>query len=99
MPRAGLPVPAGGWGAKIDLSSLPQHVGRFADLHLLETRIRELLPSSRMLPRDLRDAAMSRVSRSTTLLGPVTLDGIVEIDAIWRPLLNEIARFTELSWD
>jgi hypothetical protein len=26
------------------------------------------------------------------------LHGIVEIDAVWRPLLNEIARFTELSW-
>lgn len=99
MPRAVLQALDAVWRANIDLSSLPQHVGRFADLHLLETRIRPLLPSSRRLPRDLRDAAMSRVSRSKTLLGPVTLDGIVEIDAVWRPLLNEIASFTELSWD
>jgi hypothetical protein len=99
MPRAVLQALDAVWRADIDLSSLPQHVGRFADLHLLETRIRELLPASRRLPRDLRDAAMSRALRSKTLLGPVTLHGVVEIDAVWRPLLNEIARFTELSWD
>lgn len=87
------------WRADIDLSSFPQHVGRFADLHLLETRIRELLPASRKVPRDLRDAAMSRVSLSKILLGPVTLEAIVEIDAVWRPLLDEIARFTELTWN
>ncbi|UPK01437.1 PD-(D/E)XK nuclease family protein [Bradyrhizobium sp. 170] len=98
MPRAVLQALDAVWRADIDLSSLPQHVGRFADLHLLETRIRELLPSSRKLTRDLRDAAMSRVSLSKLLLGPVTLGGIVEIDAVWRPLLNEIAGFTELSW-
>jgi PD-(D/E)XK nuclease superfamily len=99
MPRAVLQALDAVWRADIDLLSLPQQVGRFADLHLLETRIRELLPASRRPPRDLRDAAMSRVSRSKALLGPVTLGGIVEIDAVWRPLLNEIARFTELSWD
>jgi hypothetical protein len=99
MPRAVLQALDALWRANVDLSSLPQRVGRFADLHLLETRIRKLLPSSRRLPRDLRDAAMSRVSWSKTLLGPVTLDGIVEIDAVWRPLLNGTARFTELSWD
>ncbi|PPQ19412.1 hypothetical protein CV770_10420 [Bradyrhizobium sp. AC87j1] len=99
MPRAVLQALDAVWRADIDLSSLPQHVGRFADLHLLETRIRELLPPSRRLPRDLRGAAMSRVSQSKILLGPVTLGGIVEIDAVWRPLLNGIAHFTELSWD
>ena len=50
------------------------------------------------LPHDLCDAAMSRVSRSKALLGTVTLDGIVDIDPVWRPLLNEIACFTELCW-
>lgn len=99
MPRAVLQALDAVWRADIDLSSLPQDVGRFADLLLLETRLREILPSSRKLPRDLRDAAMSRVSRSETLLGPVTLEGIVEIDAVWRPMLNEIARFTDLAWD
>ncbi|UPJ62061.1 PD-(D/E)XK nuclease family protein [Bradyrhizobium sp. 192] len=99
MPRAVLHSLDATWRADIDLASLPQDIRRFADLHLIEMRIQERLPASRMLPRDLRSAAMKRVSLSRTLLGPVTLLGIVYIDAIWRPLLNEIARFTDLSWD
>lgn len=99
MPRAVLQALDALWRANIDVSSLPQNVGRFADLRLLETRIRKLLPASRRLPHDLCHAAMSRASRSKVLLGPVTLDGIVDVDPVWRPLLDEIACFTELSWD
>src|SRR5262245_3580475 len=40
MPRAVLQSLTAIWRADIDLSSLPQHVGRFADLCVLETRIR-----------------------------------------------------------
>jgi hypothetical protein len=99
MPRAVLGSLDAAWRADIDLSSLPLHIRRFADLHLIETRIRERLPPSRRLPRDLRDAALEGVSLAKALLGPVTLDGIAEVDPIWRPLLNSIAQFTELSWD
>jgi PD-(D/E)XK nuclease superfamily len=99
MPRAVLQSLDSAWRADIDLSSLPQDIRRFADLHLLEMRIRERLPAARMLPRDLRDAALERVALAKVLFGPVTLAGIVDVDAIWRPLLNKIARFTELSWD
>jgi len=99
MPRAVLQSLDAAWRADIDLSSLPLHVPRFVDLHLLETRIRAGLPPSRMLPRDLRDAALARVPLAKSLFGSVTLDGIVEIDAVWRGLLNEIAQFTEVSWD
>jgi hypothetical protein len=99
MPRAVLQSLDAAWRADIDLSSLPRHVQRFADLHLLETRIREHLPPARMLPRDLRDAALARLALAKSLLGSVTIDGIVEIDAVWRPLLNGIARLTKVSWD
>jgi len=99
MPRAVLHSLDAAWRADIDLSSLPLQIRRFADLSLIETRIRERLPISQKLPRDLRDAALERVSLAKVLLGPVTLSGIVQVNAIWRPLLNEIARFTELYWD
>jgi RecB family exonuclease len=99
MPRAVLQSLDAAWRADIDLSSLPGEVTRFADLHLLETRIREHLPPSRRLPRDLRDDAMARVSLAKLLLGQVTLSGIIEVDTVWRPLLNAIARQTEVVWD
>jgi hypothetical protein len=35
------------WRADIDLSSLPNDVSRLADLHLIETRIRQRLPRAR----------------------------------------------------
>ncbi|MBN9270754.1 MAG: hypothetical protein J0J15_11020 [Mesorhizobium sp.] len=99
MPRAVLQSLDAAWRADIDLSSLPGEVTRFADLYLLETRIREQLPPSRRLPRDLRDDAIARVSLSKLLLGRVTLSGIVEIDTVWRPLLNAIAQHTEVVWN
>lgn len=99
MPRAVLETLAGAWKADIDLSSLPKDVGRFADLQLIEGRIRDRLPPSRKLPRDLRDQALSRVSFSKILLGRVKLVGLADIDGLWRPLLNEVARLTEVTWD
>jgi hypothetical protein len=99
MPRAVLQSLDAAWRADIDLLSLPGEVPRFADLHLLETRIREQLPPSRRLPRNLRDDAMARVSLAKLLLGQVTLSGIVEVDVVWRPFLNAIAQHTEVTWD
>ncbi|NGO55816.1 hypothetical protein [Allomesorhizobium camelthorni] len=98
MPRAVLESLNAAWRADIDLASLPQQIGRFADLHLIERHLRDQLPASRRLPRDLRDDALARVSHARTLLGRVTLAGIVDIDALWRPLLNQLARFTEVTF-
>ena len=99
MPRAVLQSFDVAWRADIALSSLSQEVGRFADLVLIEARVRASLPPSRMLPRDVRDRAMERLGLARALLGPVTLAGIVDVDPIWRPLLAGLARFTEISWD
>ena len=99
MPRAVLQLFDVAWRADIALSSFSQEVGRFADLVLIETRVRASLPPSRLLPRDLRDRAMERLGLARALLGSVTLAGIVDVDPIWRPLLAALARFTEISWD
>jgi hypothetical protein len=99
MPRAVLQSLDSVWRADLDLPSLAGETGRFHDLALIEARIRDSVPATHMLPRDLRDAATKRADRARNLLGPVTLAGIVEVDPVWRPLLNAIARVTELSWD
>ena len=46
MPRAVLHSLDAAWRADLDLSSLPHDIRRFADLHLIETRIQERLPRS-----------------------------------------------------
>ncbi|SIT56148.1 conserved hypothetical protein [Mesorhizobium prunaredense] len=99
MPRAVLQALDAAWRADIDLARLSPQTGRFADLHLVEMRIRDELPKSRRLPRDLRDEAMAHASLANILLGPVTVAGCADIDPVWRPLINAIARFTEVMWE
>jgi hypothetical protein len=99
MPRAVLRMLETAWRADIDLLSLPANVDRFDDLLAIETRVRSHLPPARMLPRDLRDAALCRVNLAALLLGPVTLSGIVDVDPVWRPLLMHLTEHTDLIWD
>jgi hypothetical protein len=99
MPRAVLQSLDAAWRADIDLTSISPEVARFADLALIETRIRASLPAARMLPRDLRDAAMRRLGLAATLVGDVMLAGMVDVDPIWRPLVAGLAGFTQISWE
>jgi PD-(D/E)XK nuclease superfamily len=51
-----------------------------------------------MLPRDGRDAALARISFASAIFGSVTLDGLVDVDPIWRPLLIALASRIDISW-
>ncbi|UVK48394.1 PD-(D/E)XK nuclease family protein (plasmid) [Mesorhizobium sp. AR07] len=99
MPRAVLHSLDCAWRADLDLSSLAGEAPRFDDLHRIETYIRDHVPPTHMLPRDLRDTASRRVDLARSLLGPVTLSGLVDVDPLWRPLLNKLARVTDLTWE
>ena len=99
MPRAVLRALDAAWRADIDLALLPQDFSRLADLCLIEERVRQSLPAARLLPRDLRDAAMRRVGHAKILLGPVTLVGLVSVDPIWRQLLNALSGLVDVIWD
>ncbi|MER9278441.1 hypothetical protein [Mesorhizobium sp. M0522] len=98
MPRAVLHALDCAWRADLDLSTLGG-TPRFDDLHVIETYVRDHIPPAHMLPRDLRDAALRRVDLARGLLGPVTLSGVADIDPLWRPLVNELARVTDLTWE
>ncbi|WP_031260998.1 PD-(D/E)XK nuclease family protein [Mesorhizobium sp. LNHC252B00] len=99
MPRAVLHALDCVWRADLDLSSLAGGTPRFNDLHVIETYVRDHIPPAQMLPRDLRDAALRRVDLARGLLGPVTLSGLVDVDSLWRPLVNELVRVTDLTWE
>ncbi|RWF24037.1 MAG: PD-(D/E)XK nuclease family protein, partial [Mesorhizobium sp.] len=99
MPRAVLHALDSAWRADLDLSSMAGETPRFGDLHRTEIFVRDHIPPAHMLPRDLRDAAKGRIDRALCLLGPVTLSGVVDVDPLWRPLLNELARVTDLTWE
>lgn len=99
MPRAVLHALDSTWRADLDLSAMSGEAPRFGDLHRIETYIRDHIPPAHMLPRDLRDAAGKRVDLARRLLGPVTLSGLVDVDPLWRPLLNDLARVTDVTWE
>lgn len=99
MPRAVFRALDAAWRADIDSATLPQDLSRLADLCLIEERIRQSLPAARLLPRDLRNAAMGRVGHAKILLGSVTLVGLVSVDPIWRRLVNALAGVVDVLWD
>lgn len=71
---------------------------RAADLAMIDARVRAALPSGVLVPPDLRDAALSRLRHAPAVLGAVALDGILEVEPVWRPLLAAMCRVLPASW-
>ncbi len=71
---------------------------RVSDLALIETRVKDVLPSSALLPADLRDAALARAGLAPTLLGDVCIDGVHFIEPVWRPLLQRLGTVVSVVW-
>jgi len=84
------------WRADVDLDANAN--GRLADLAALNRHVRAALPTGALVPPDLRDAALARLPHAETLLGPVHLTGIVDIDPVWRPLISALADHVPVSW-
>lgn len=98
MPRAVAHSLASIWRADLDLVVLAPRSSRLADVHLIETRIRSLLPPGKLLPRDLRDTALAHAARAKNLFGVITVEGLVDVDPVWRPLVAAIARDVPVTW-
>lgn len=89
---------AAAWRADIRIADRAGDGARLADLALLERRIRAHLPRSVLTPPDLRDAASSRITHAKSLLGEVLLDGLLDVEPVWRPLIAAIAEQTSVTW-
>jgi hypothetical protein len=86
------------WKADLSLESLADRSPRIADLFLVEQRLREALPAGKFLPRQLRDAALGRLHYAPALLGAITLEGLLDIDPVWRPLVAALASDGDFVW-
>ena len=71
---------------------------RIADLLLIETRVKRLLPPAALLPSDMRDAALARACLAPVLLGPVRIEGVHFVEPVWRPLLNALCQSVAVEW-
>jgi hypothetical protein len=86
------------WNADFALADRAHDSARLQDLVTIEARVRANLPAGVLTPRDLRDAALQRVTHAPVVLGPVELDHVVHVAPVWRKLLNVLARHVRLTW-
>lgn len=86
------------WRADFDLETVANQSPRFRDLALIQTRIRAMLPAGALVPTDLRDAAITRVTHAKVLFGTVHIEGLNDIDAVWRPLFLSLSDEIKVSW-
>jgi RecB family exonuclease len=98
MVRAAMETLAQAWTSDLDLVALKDGAPRLADLALIHERVRKALPRGVLLPQDLRDAALARVAFAKKFFGSITLERVVDVDPVWRPLLVALAGVMELSW-
>ena len=97
-PRAVMATLRKAWEASLDLEELADGAGNLADLALIESRLRETLPTAWMLPLDLRDRAIEKAGRARQLLGDIAIEGVVDVPPIWRPLVLELKRHVSVEW-
>ncbi len=86
------------WNADVALADRTEDSARLRDLATIEARVRANLPVGVLTPRDLRDAALARLDHAPAVLGAVELDRVVQVEAVWRPLLNALATSVRLAW-
>jgi hypothetical protein len=82
----------------LDLDGQAKNSSRLADLSLVQQRVRAALPVGVMLPQDARAAALARVAWAPKLFGSITLERLVDIDPLWRPMVIALASTVEVTW-
>ncbi len=79
------------WQAGIDLAAEADArpgVLRLATMARLEQAVLDRLPSGMLRPADLVRQAMARLRHAPAVLGPVTLEPLLDVAPCWRPLLD-----------
>jgi RecB family exonuclease len=91
----GLPAALAGslnkaWLAGIDLAEegAARAGPRLATMARLERAVLDRLPPGMLLPADLTRHAVGRLRHALPVLGPVTLDPLLDVAPCWRPLLD-----------
>jgi RecB family exonuclease len=86
------------WRADLDLATRAAGSPRIADMALLEARVRAALAPAALIAPDLRDAGLRRIGHARALFGTITLEGLLDVDPVWRPLLAALCAQTEVTW-
>lgn len=84
------------WHADISLDSAAN--ARLADFARLNETVRSNLAPGVLAPPDLRDAALARITDARQLFGSIKLYGLLDVEPVWRPLVNALAEQTPVTW-
>ncbi|MBV9984919.1 PD-(D/E)XK nuclease family protein [Bradyrhizobium sp.] len=87
------------WAADIRFDDPRFASARLNDLGRIEAYLRSHLPMGALLPRDLRDRAISRVGHARAAAGKLHFHRLISIDPLWRPLVKALATVVEITWD
>ena len=96
MPAAVLSSLRDWWAA--GSSSVRAENPRLRDFALLERRVLDALPHGMLAPPDLVQAALKRLLFAPKLLGEVTLQDIVDVHPVWRPLVIALGDVVPVRW-
>jgi hypothetical protein len=99
MARAAADTLISAWNADLDLQALAGMSYRMHDIALLERRVRQVLPAGALIAPALKAAALERRSFAKKLFGLITLDGVVDVEPVWRPLIAALASETIVEWN
>ena len=88
------------WAANLDLQARAEAGGdpRLAALRRVEQAVGRLLPPAQFTPGELVQRAIARVANAPAVLGPITLQGVPDLDPVWRPLLLALASRVTVTW-
>lgn len=86
------------WQVDLPLDEWAATSARVRDIALVERRVRSMLPTGVLTPRDLRDAAMDRVHHAEAVLGAVDLDRVQDVPPVWRALLASLIGKVDFCW-
>ena len=88
------------WSGGVDLEHLASQEGqqRLIDLSALEAAVLRRLPASMLRPSDLVTLASQRLEQAPAVLGPVSLEGVPDLDPVWRPFLKRLAESVSVTW-
>jgi hypothetical protein len=98
MARAAVATLTAAWSADIDLEGMGAGSTRLADLALLQRRVRNALPSGVLITPELRSAALARCTIAKRIFGSMTLERIVDLAPVWRPLMCALVEQLDVEW-
>lgn len=102
--RAAAATLAKAWSAGLALADEaaeatdPKSRARLASLAALERETLARLPKNQLRPTELVAAALTRVHHGRALFGRVEIHGRTEMSPVWVPLLEALAKHTDVVW-